>query len=77
MDSSPPGFSVHRILQARVEWLPFTSPGDLLNPGIEPRSPALQGDSLPTELGGKIINSLRSAHYDIVNCSSGVYELQY
>ena len=30
--------------------LPFPSPGDLLNPGIEPRSPALQSDSLLTEL---------------------------
>ena len=29
------------------------SPGDLPNPGIEPRSPALQADSLPTELPGK------------------------
>jgi len=28
---------------------PFPSPGDLPNPGIEPRSPALQADSLPTE----------------------------
>ena len=26
--------------------LPFPSPGDLPNPGIEPRSPALQADSL-------------------------------
>ena len=33
--------------------LPFPSPGDLPNPGIEPRSPALQADSLPTELQGK------------------------
>ena len=30
--------------------LPFPSPGDLPNSGIEPRSPALQADSLPTEL---------------------------
>ena len=30
--------------------LPFPSPGDLPNPGIEPRSSALQEDSLPTEL---------------------------
>ena len=29
---------------------PFPSPGDLPNPGIEPRSPALQAKSLPTEL---------------------------
>ena len=30
--------------------LPFPSAGDLPNPGIEPGSPALQADSLPTEL---------------------------
>ena len=30
--------------------LPFPSPGDLPNPGIEPGSPVLQADSLPTEL---------------------------
>ena len=33
--------------------LPFPSPGDLPNLGIEPSSPALQADSLPTELQGK------------------------
>ena len=33
--------------------LPFLSPGDLPDPGIEPGSPALQADSLPTELQGK------------------------
>ena len=33
--------------------LPFPSPGDLPNPGIEAGSPALQADSLPTELQGK------------------------
>ena len=33
--------------------LPFPSPGDLPNPGIEPGSPALQADSLLTELSGK------------------------
>ena len=33
--------------------LPFPFPGDLPDPGIEPRSPALQADSLPTELQGK------------------------
>ena len=32
----------------------FILPGDFLNPGIEPRSPALQVDSLPTELQGKL-----------------------
>ena len=29
--------------------LPFPSPGDLSNPGIEPGCPALQADSLPSE----------------------------
>ena len=33
--------------------LPFPSPGDLPDPGIEPGSPALQADSLPSELQGK------------------------
>jgi len=32
---------------------PFPSPGDLPDPGIEPGSPALQEDSLPTEPPGK------------------------
>ena len=32
--------------------LPFPSPGNLLNPGIEPRSPELQADSLLFELQG-------------------------
>ena len=34
--------------------LPFFFPGDLHNPGMEPRSPALQADSLPSEPPGKI-----------------------
>ena len=33
--------------------LPFPSPGDLPDPGIKPRSPVLQADSLQTELRGK------------------------
>ena len=37
--------------------LPFPSPGDLLIPGIEPRSPALQ-DSLPAELQGKLSDKM-------------------
>ena len=36
--------------------LPFPSPGDLPNPGIEPGPPALQANSLPTEPLGKPIN---------------------
>ena len=37
VDCSPPGSSVHGILQARIlEWLPCPPPGDLPDPGIEP-----------------------------------------
>ena len=36
---------------------PFPSPGDLPNPGIEPRTPALQADSLPAEPQGKPKNT--------------------
>ena len=35
--------------------LPFPSPGDLPDPRIKPRSPALQADSLPSELPRKQI----------------------
>ena len=54
MNCSPPGSSVYEIFQARIlSGLPFPSPGDLPDPGIEPGFPALQADSLPTELQGK------------------------
>ena len=36
---------------------PFPSPGDLPNPGIKPRSPALQVDSLPAEPQGQSKNT--------------------
>ena len=46
MDCSPPGSSVHGILQARIlEWLPCPPPQDLPDPGTEPKSPALKADS--------------------------------
>ena len=36
--------------------LPFPSSGDLPDLGIEPRTPALQANSLPVELSGKPMN---------------------
>ena len=45
----PMGFS----RQEYWNGLPFPSPGERSDPGIEPRSPALQADSLLTELPGK------------------------
>ena len=43
MNYSPPGSSVHGILQARImEWLAIPFLGNLLNAGIKPGFPALQ-----------------------------------
>ena len=38
--------------------LTFPFPGDLPDPGIEPRSPAFQAESLPTEPPGKTISHI-------------------
>ena len=53
-DSVTPGTVAHQAplsmgfcRQEHWSGLPFPSPGDLSNPGIEPESPALQADSLP------------------------------
>ena len=44
LDCSPPGSFVHRVSQARIlSGFPFSSPGDLPDPEIEPASPALAG----------------------------------
>ena len=45
---APPSMEFSR--QDYWSGLPFPSPGDLPNLGIEPRSPALQADALPSEL---------------------------
>ena len=41
--------------QEYLSMLPFSSPGDLPDPGVEPGSPAFQADSLPSELPGKVM----------------------
>ena len=48
---APPSMEFSR--QEYWSGLPFPSPGDLPNPGIEPGSPALQADALPSEPPGK------------------------
>ena len=45
--------SMEFFRQGHRSRLPFPSPGELPNPGIEPGSPALQADSLPSEPLGK------------------------
>ena len=54
VDYSLPVSSVHGILQARIlEWIAISFSRDLPDPGIEPRSPAVQADALPSEPLGK------------------------
>ena len=61
--------------------LPFPAPGDLPDPGIEPRSPALQADTLLSNAGleeaqagikiaGRNINNLRHADYTTLMAES-------
>ena len=56
MDCGLPGSSIHGMGFSRQEYwsgLPFPSPEDLPDLGIEPGSPALQADDLPSEPSGK------------------------
>ena len=69
---------------------PFPSSGDLPNPGIEPESPALQMDSLPSELPGKRENTTAGSQYllqqifltqelnwGLLHCRWILYQLSY
>ena len=89
MDCGPPGSSVHGVLQARIlEWVAMPSSGDLPGPGIESRSPALQVDSLPSELPGKPQNtgvvaypftrgSSPRRNQILLHCRQVLYQLSY
>ena len=58
VDCSLPGSSIHGISQARVlEWVAISFFRGSSKPGIEPRSPALRADALPSE-------PQRSSHFD-------------
>ena len=69
---------------------PFPSPGDLPNPGIKPRSPALQADSLPAEPPGKPMNTgvgslsllqwiflSQESNWGLLHCRWILYQLDY
>ena len=69
---------------------PFPTPGDLPNPGIEPRSPALQVDSLPGEPTGKPKNigvgslsllqgsfPTQKSDQGLLHCRQILYQLSY
>ena len=49
---------------------PFPSPGDLPHPGIEPGSPTLQADALPSEPPGKPMARKRSVYQNVARDSS-------
>ena len=57
---TPPSMGCSR--QEYWSGLPYPSPGDLPDPGIEPRSPALQADALPYKPSGKPCLSERSSY---------------
>ena len=69
---------------------PFPSPGDLPNPGIKPRSPTLQADSLPAEPPEKPKNTVQGSlsflqgifltqklNQDLLYCRWMLYQLSY
>ena len=71
----PHDVTVHGILQARIlEWVVFPFSRDLPNPGIEPRSPTLQGGPVPAEPQGKpntskvMLKILQARLQQYVNC---------
>ena len=54
--------------QEYLSWLPFPSPGDLSNPGMEPVSPALAGRFLTAEPPGKPLTVVRGGFKDKSDC---------
>ena len=91
MDCSLPSSSVHGIFSKQEYWsgLPFPSPGGLPNPGIEPRSPSLQADSLPSEPPEKPKNTrvsslslqgiflTQESNWALLHCRKILYPLSY
>ena len=72
MDCSLPDSSVHGIFKARIlEWAAISFSRGSSQPGIEPRSPELQTDALPSEPPGKpspvniILTSWHFTHFQI------------
>ena len=82
--------TVHGVAKSRTRLGDFTSLGNLPDPGIEPRSPTLQADSLPAEPPVKLKNtgvgSLSLLHgifptqelnQDLLHCRQILYRLSY
>ena len=66
MDCSLPCFSVHGILQVRIlEWVTLSSSRGFSQPRMEPRSPALQADSLQSE-PPECLSRQREIHLEVI-----------
>ena len=63
---APPSIEFSR--QEYWSGLPFPSPGDLPDPGIEPRFPVLQADALLSELPGKL--DISPGNPSILSCNT-------
>ena len=73
MDCSLQGSSFHGNSQARIlGGLPFPSSEDLLDPGIEPASPALAGRFFTTEPPGKLFLAINT--FMLLPCMDGVLD---
>ena len=90
MDCSPPGFSVLGDSPGKntVVGCHALPPGDLFNTGIEPRSPVLQADSLPSGPPGKPKNTgvgslslgifpTQESNWGLLHCRQILYQLNY
>ena len=64
MDCIPP-LSMEFSKQEHWSGLPFPSPGDILDPGNEPGSPALQADSLLSGPPGKPLVALNTKYLEL------------
>ena len=66
MDCSPPGSSVHRILQASIlEWVAIPFSGKLPDSGTETGCPTFWGDFLPSRPPGKPQNAINYFNYNV------------
>ena len=88
---TPMDYIVHGILQAKIlQWVAFPFSRGSSHPGIEPRSPTLQADSLPAEPPGKpkntVVGSLsllqwifptQESNWGLLHCRQILYQLSY
>ena len=90
-DCSLPGSTVHGDSPGKIlEWVVMPSSRDLPNPGIKPRSPTLQADSLPSEPQRKPKNTgvgglsllqgifpTQESNRGLLHCRWFLYQLSY